>query len=473
MSANSAGSKLVFAVFAVLSVSTAASAQSVISGLVRDTSGAVLPGVSVEASSPVLIEKARSVVTDVQGRYSIIDLRPGVYRVVFTLTGFSTLQRDGIELPANFNASVNVEMSVGALEETVTVTGDSPLVDVQSSQRTVVLKREVLDALPTSRTYAAEGALAVGVKVVAQNVGGARIAAQQRLYVHGAAAADNTVAVDGMAMNSTYSNGETQPNHNDLMTQEVTVQSSSPGADVSGGGLYINLVPKEGGNNLTGSGFLGYTDSSFQAENLTQELRDRGLTTGDSVEYIYDVNLSVGGPIMQRRAVVLRVVPRRRQCEPCREQLLPGWQPGAIRPGRAELHRAPDVAGDGTHESDELHRSRVQARRPRVRRRRRCGDRVEGVADAALLHRCRQADLDGHRSVAARRRLRRQRQRHLDDLPARNPARARYARRGTQWRHGRTLRSPREPSPARRRTSRILRCIRLQAPHRTLPGRIR
>src|SRR4029453_8132045 len=116
------------------------------------------------------------------------------------------------------------------------------------SQKTVNLQREVLDALPTSRTYAAEGALAVGVKVVAQNVGGARIAAQQRLYVHGAAAGDNTVAVDGMAMKPTYSNGETQPNHNDAMTQEVTLQTSSPGADVSGGGLFMNLVPKEGGN---------------------------------------------------------------------------------------------------------------------------------------------------------------------------------------------------------------------------------
>src|SRR4051812_28695142 len=240
----------------LLVLSTVASAQSVISGQVRDTSGAVLPGVAVEASSPVLIEKVRSVVTDDQGRYSIVDLRPGTYKVVFSLTGFATFERNGLELPANFDATINVEMKVGALEETVTVSGASPIVDVQSSQKTINLQREVLDALPTSRTYAAEGSLAVGVKVVAQNVGGARIAAQQRLYIHGAAAADNTVAVDGMSMNSTYSNGETQPNHNDAMTQEVTVQSSSPGAEVSGGGLFMNLVPREGGNSLSGSTFV-------------------------------------------------------------------------------------------------------------------------------------------------------------------------------------------------------------------------
>jgi hypothetical protein len=261
----------------------------------------VLPGVAVEASSSALIEKTRSVTTDDQGRYSIADLRPGIYTVMFTLQGFSTLQREGIELPANFNASVSVEMAVGSLEETVTVSGDSPIVDVQSSQRTVSLKREILDALPTSRTYAAQGSLAVGVKVVAQNVGGARIAAQQRLYVHGAAAADNTVSVDGMAMNSTYSNGETQPNHNDSMTQEVTVQTASPGAEVSGGGIFINLIPKEGGNRFSGSNFFGYTGSRFQSANLTPELRARGLTTGDAVEYIYDANASAGGPILQNR----------------------------------------------------------------------------------------------------------------------------------------------------------------------------
>ena len=299
MRSRSVSATLLQATLFVLLFSTLSSAQSTISGLVRDTSGAVLPGVNVEASSPVLIEKTRAAVTDDQGRYSIVDLRPGIYTVVFTLQGFSTLRRDGLELPANFNASVNIELSVGALEETVTVTGASPIVDVQSSQKTVNLPREVLDALPTARTYAAEGMLAVGVKVVAQNVGGARIAAQQRLYIHGAAAADNTVAVDGMSMNSTYSNGETQPNHNDSMTQEVTIQSSSPGAEVSGGGLFLNLVPKEGGNRYSGSNFVGYTNHSFQASNLTDELKAKGLTTGDAVEYIYDVNASLGGPIKQ------------------------------------------------------------------------------------------------------------------------------------------------------------------------------
>src|SRR5262249_19327854 len=135
MSTRTSRHRIVAFVIGLVFVPVIASAQSTISGLVRDSSGGVLPGVSVEASSDVLIERTRSVVTDEQGRYSIVDLRPGTYKVVFTLQGFSKLQRDGIELPANFNASVNVEMNVGALEETVTVSGASPIVDVQSSQK--------------------------------------------------------------------------------------------------------------------------------------------------------------------------------------------------------------------------------------------------------------------------------------------------------------------------------------------------
>jgi hypothetical protein len=124
----------------VVGLPLTASAQSAIAGLVNDQSGAVLPGVTVEATSPVLIEKTRSAVTDDQGRYRLVDLRPGVYKVTFTLTGFSTVVRDGIELPGNFVATVNVALRVGALEESVTVSGASPLVDVQQASKTQVLK---------------------------------------------------------------------------------------------------------------------------------------------------------------------------------------------------------------------------------------------------------------------------------------------------------------------------------------------
>src|SRR6187455_2592006 len=113
----------------LLLVPALARAQASIAGVVKDPSGAVLPGVTVEAASAVLIEKARSVTTDGTGQYRIIDLRPGAYTVTFTLQGFSTVRREGIELTGSFTATVNAELKVGELSETITVTGESPIVD--------------------------------------------------------------------------------------------------------------------------------------------------------------------------------------------------------------------------------------------------------------------------------------------------------------------------------------------------------
>src|SRR5262249_7600014 len=153
-------------------VPATALAQSAIAGVVRDASGAVLPGVTVEASSDVLIEKTRSVVSNGQGQYTIVDLRPGVYSLTFTLEGFSVFKRGGIELPASFTATINAEMKIGAIEESVTVSGQSPVVDVQSSARTTVLSRETLDSIPTGRTIQSVGQLVVGVTLNVPDVGG-------------------------------------------------------------------------------------------------------------------------------------------------------------------------------------------------------------------------------------------------------------------------------------------------------------
>src|SRR5262249_8318973 len=138
--------------FAVL-VPAVAHAQASITGLVKDSSGAVLPGVTVEASSDVLIEKVRSVTTDGNGRFQIVDLRPGAYVVTFTLTGFTTFRRDGVELTGSGTAVVDADLKVGAVAETVTVTGETPLVDVQSTTKQQVLSADVIEALPTSRNY--------------------------------------------------------------------------------------------------------------------------------------------------------------------------------------------------------------------------------------------------------------------------------------------------------------------------------
>ena len=148
---------------------TAAYAQASITGVVQDPSGAVLPGVTVEAASPVLIEKVRSAVSEGTGQYRIADLRPGTYTVTFTLPGFSTVKREGIELTGSFTATVNAELRVGNVAETITVTGEAPIVDVQSATRQQVLENDVLSAIPTARNYAGLLGLIPGVSTTGAN----------------------------------------------------------------------------------------------------------------------------------------------------------------------------------------------------------------------------------------------------------------------------------------------------------------
>lgn len=186
-------------------------AQSGIAGVVKDGTGGAMPGVTVEASSEVLIERTRSVVTDGEGQYRFVDLRPGKYALTFSLVGFATLIRDGIQLPADFVATINTEMRLGALEETVTVTGGAPLVDVQSTGRSQVLTRDVLDALPTGRSFQSVGQLVVGVQLSRPDVGGSQAMQQTYFAVHGMATRNTTVQVDGMMMNSIRGDGSVNP----------------------------------------------------------------------------------------------------------------------------------------------------------------------------------------------------------------------------------------------------------------------
>ena len=131
-----------------VSLPTLVFAQAQIVGQVRDESGGVLPGVTVEAASPAIIEKVRTAVSDDQGRYRIEALRPGTYKLTFSLTGFSTVVRDGLEVPSEVVVTVNADLKVGALEETVTVSGQAPQVDVTQASRTQVITRDVIDTLP-------------------------------------------------------------------------------------------------------------------------------------------------------------------------------------------------------------------------------------------------------------------------------------------------------------------------------------
>jgi hypothetical protein len=289
------------ALFFLIAFPAPALAQSAIAGVVKDSSGAVLPGVTVEASSDVLIEKARSVVTNGQGQYTIVDLRPGVYSLSFALPGFSGFKRDGIELPANFTATINAELKVGGLEESVTVSGQSPVVDVQSAARTTVLSRDTLDAIPTGRTIQSVGQLVVGVTLNVPDVGGSRAMQQTYMSVHGLSSSQVTTQVDGMMVNGLDGDGAVQNYFNNMMSQEMAYQTAGAGTDVSGGGVRLNMIPKEGGNRYSGAFFGAWSDGRWQSDNLTQSLRDRGLSVPDKISKIYDFNASFGGPLKKDR----------------------------------------------------------------------------------------------------------------------------------------------------------------------------
>jgi hypothetical protein len=282
-----------------LFLSSAAYAQSAIVGVVTDTSGAAMPGVTVEASSDVLIEKVKTAITDGDGAYRIADLRPGVYSVTFTLPGFKTFRRDGFELASEFTATLNTELGVGALEETITVTGASPVVDVTSTAKTAVLNREAIDLIPTGRSIQGLGQLVLGVSLNLPDTGGARAMQQTYMSTHGMTTANTTVLVDGQMTNGLQGDGAIQSYYNDAMNAEMSYQTAAIGAETSSGGVRLNMIPREGGNQFHGDFKAASRPGSWQSSNLTQRHLDRNLTAGNAIDRIIDYTASLGGPIMK------------------------------------------------------------------------------------------------------------------------------------------------------------------------------
>jgi hypothetical protein len=278
-----------------------ASAQAGIAGVVRDTSAAVLPGVTVEAASPALIEKVRTAVTDDSGQYRIIDLRPGSYTVTFTLPGFQTVRREGIELTGNFTANVNVDLALGGLEETVTVTGESPLVDIQSAQQQNVMDKEVIDAIPSGRTHFSLATLTPALNTNnPADTGGANSINLTFLTSHGSRVTDQRITVDGLSTNSAEGGGQYSAyTPNISSSQEMAINYAGGTAEMETGGVQVNVIPREGGNTFSGTMFAGGTWSALQGTNFTDDLRRRGLSTGNSIAKLWDYNPGGGGPIVK------------------------------------------------------------------------------------------------------------------------------------------------------------------------------
>jgi carboxypeptidase family protein len=278
-------------------------AQASIAGVVKDASGAVLPGVTVEASSPALIEKVRSVITDGSGQYRIVDLRPGTYTVTFTLTGFTVVKREGIELTGSFNAAVNADLKVGGVEETITVTGASPIVDTQSVRRQTTLDHELLTSAPTARSWAATAVLIPGIVTQAGASADIQITPQMTVFGGmGGRGNEGRMQVDGLNTGAALNGGGVSTYVADVSNAQEVVTTTSGGlGEAEVGGPTLSIVPRSGGNKTAGSIYLSGVSSGMVGSNFSDDLKNAGLSTPGSLIKQWDFTGGVGGPIMKDR----------------------------------------------------------------------------------------------------------------------------------------------------------------------------
>lgn len=297
--------RLLCVLLLALAMPAAVHAQSTISGLVADPTGAVLPGVTVEAASDALIEKVRSVFTDEQGRYTIVNLSPGTYAVTFTLSGFNSVKREGLIVAANTTVPVNAELKIGAMEETITVTGASPVVDVQSVGRKATLDRQQIDVLPTTRNPVHMMSLVPGIKLDVSRGRAGASGATDNVYAtaRGLGVGETIWKVDGMDVRTTQSSGLVNNRHNEAMMQEVTYQSSAVGIEGASGGVMLNMIPREGGNRFSGGAFAaGNSEAWVSDAKVTDDLLGRGYVGATTrIGAIVDTNLNNGGPLVRDR----------------------------------------------------------------------------------------------------------------------------------------------------------------------------
>ncbi|HEY7187815.1 MAG TPA: TonB-dependent receptor [Vicinamibacterales bacterium] len=298
---RSGAAYLVVALF--LLAPTGVFAQASVTGTVRDSSGAVLPGVTVEASSPALIEKVRTATTDGNGQYRIVDLRAGEYTVTFTLAGFSTVKREGVALEGSFTATINVDLRVGALTETITVSGESPIVDVQSVRRQTVLDNEIISAIPSSRSY--NNLIQLIPNSVNQAGAPTDVQVVPGMVVFGGFGGrsnEGRVNVDGISVGSAFNGAGVSSYIADVANaREIAMITTGGLGEAEGGGPALNVLPKEGGNVIRGTFFSAGASGGMIGSNYTQELKDRGLTTPGVIRKVWDFNLGLGGPIAKNR----------------------------------------------------------------------------------------------------------------------------------------------------------------------------
>jgi hypothetical protein len=271
-----------------------------LSGTVKDASGAVLPGVTVEASSPALIEKIRSVVSDGSGQYRIIDLPPGTYTLTATLPGFNTYKREGLVLSGSVTLTIPVDMKVGALQETITVTGEAPVVDVQNTRRETTVNQEVISAIPATRTVGSLLNLTPGITV--DNNGLNATPTMTFFSARGGPTNEGRMTVNGMTVAAAFNGGGVSSYILDTVgADEVTTNVSGGLGEMEVGGPVMNIVPRAGGNRFAGSAFINTAGEWSKGDNLDDELRAVGITETPGIIKAYDGSVALGGPILRDR----------------------------------------------------------------------------------------------------------------------------------------------------------------------------
>jgi hypothetical protein len=294
------------ALFVLILGPVAVSAQT-IAGVITDASGAFLPGVTVEVSSSALIEKVKSTVSDGEGRYQIIDLRPSNdYKITYSLAGFTTVVREDITLTSNFTAQIDVQLRVGAIEETLTVTGQSPVVDVRGSERRDVVSAQAVDDLPTGRTLPSIARMLPAMTVTAGGANGVvDLGGTASLFIGGMRAygsVGEAVMMDGMNISGGRGDGAQLINHpSHANVQEYVYQLNGTSAEFQTGNVQINLIPMTGGNRFSGSSSFFYANSSMQWDNASAAQLAAGLAAPPGIDRVYDHNAALGGPIVRDR----------------------------------------------------------------------------------------------------------------------------------------------------------------------------
>ena len=276
-------------------------AQSVssgtIEGTVKDESNSVLPGVTVTVTSPQLQVGQLVQVSDAAGNYKFVDLPAGTYRLRAELTGFSTSVREDLRLTVGFNARVDLTLKLGAMEEAITVSGQSPVVDVTSTAASVAFTKEVLDSIPRGRDLQNIFAMAPGVTQAIADVGGSTMAQRQNLSSYGVLSQPK-LQVEGMNI-TMGADQNTAIYFNDSTLEEVQIKTSGNDAEVSVPGISMVAIMKSGGNAFHGTYQASTESPKAQADNLDSALRAQGLTATSPLKTFYDVSGDLGGRIVR------------------------------------------------------------------------------------------------------------------------------------------------------------------------------